>query len=1048
MAVLDEQQAEIPLNGGMDTSAGAEFQAVTTLRQITDLHWGSDGELEKRPATATTATPVLPTSSPYALNGIDAVATRGDEVFAITGNHGIARLDSDGTSLLYARRNVTTSTTPDAALRCSPVSATVSRRFLDRAQLSKDQQGIGSVASAVYNSETLVVAWISWTYLAATTLYVKAYDLATGTLTMEEQTTGLGTGAYLTQINAIELTEVGKEGVLISVGVLTAAPVTIRSYRWDAATNDVVADADLTTNAASVKHCLAASDSNRFYFGFQDNTSGFLTVQDRSTTTVTTTHTGNHGSIVGVSVVKGPTRTLIASIDGSTSVLGANLYAEVFGTPASVALLTTVTGTAGTIWLSGCSIALETRTDATNGAVVFAYGTDMTYAPVSVSTTSPRFTKYHHVDFTTTTPVDQSGDWIPNAACIGAATVNGRAHGVFALNPDRMQTTPVSLVVARMSCPIYATSGRNRQDIVARVCHERFSQYLLEYMGDSDSVSVVGSTMHFVMTADPQNTKPQTMFHASVSISEEPAPYVDMGNGTTLIAGGALHSYDGQLPGEAGFVDKPTVYLDDNGAGAGSLTGTFSVIAVYSKIDSAGQLHRSAPSARATITLAAARLDAYVSAVPFTAYDGDTAPLYNVELYITAAGGSTYYRANTSTDYTTWDASDSRGTFFKFTTVGAGSSTYPAVYTTGASGEPRPATPPPAFCAMVRIGDILWGINAEERSEIWHSKPLVVGYAPEWSNLNKVYIGDIGVGISDVGGMPAIFGKRGIWLIPGPGPNANGVGSFDPARRLHHEVECLHALSVCKTPAGVVFRSRKGVTLLDNGMQLQPIGHSIDASLLTSGTTTGYCKIVFDELSDELHVLDFDDSHYVMNMGEGKWSQYSQTTAFQYWKDACIARGRVYIAHSNTTDSVKRIKGLDEASYNSHTLGWSIETPWIRFDGVTGNLRVWETIPQIRLGGAVADTGSVTCTYETRDADEETFTFTAANIIAMGSVDQTVNLRCRIKNQKTRQFKMTVTEGTPGAATTGHVPVAMRVLYGVTPGGQRNKTTTQNKGGT
>ena len=54
MAVLSKQEAEIQLNGGMDTSAGAEAQAVTTMRSVTDLRINADGEYEKRPAVAST----------------------------------------------------------------------------------------------------------------------------------------------------------------------------------------------------------------------------------------------------------------------------------------------------------------------------------------------------------------------------------------------------------------------------------------------------------------------------------------------------------------------------------------------------------------------------------------------------------------------------------------------------------------------------------------------------------------------------------------------------------------------------------------------------------------------------------------------------------------------------------------------------------------------------------------------------------------------------------------------------------------------------------
>lgn len=1041
MSALEKREIEIPLNGGQNTSAGAEYQSVDSMRAVTDFRFNADGEYEHKPGATTVATPARPSGSPYGSSAeLSGVYSRGSEVFCLTGDHGVARLD--GSTLRYACRSVAIAGAPDAALRYSPVSCSVQRRFLDRSQASKDQQAVGGVASAVYNSETLVVAWVTWDILAASTLYIKAYNLTTGALKLEEQTVSLGTTAYLTQLNAIELLESSKTGVLITVAIAGAAPITIRAYRWDSATNEVVFDSNLTTNASSIKHTIATSDSNRFYFAYDDNTSGFLTVQDRSTAAVTTTHTANHGALGGCAIVKGPTRTLIASVNGpGGSFYGSTLRAEVFGTPASVIVLRTVAGTAGNDWLSGCQVALETRSDATNSAVIYCSGVDMTYAPVSVVTTSPHFVSYHYVEFTNTTPVHWNYGYIPNATCVGAAQVDGRAHGVFVLNPDRVQTTPVSLVVARASCPVFTSPDRH--DVVARVGHERFSQHLIDYMADSDSVCVVGNKMHFVMQADPVNLRPQAMFHASVDFTPKPLPFVDLGDGTTLVSGGTLWQYDGGFPSEAQPIDKPTVYLENTGAGTGELTGTISAIAVYSFIDAAGKLHRSAPSVPVSIDLTTDRYDAFVSALPFSAYDGTTAPLYNVELYV-SFDGSPYYRANSSTDFLTYDATDAKGTFFKFTTGPQGSSSFPIVYTDGSAGSDRASTPPPAFASIWRVGDVVYGLDAEDPSRVWHTKPMVSGYAPEWSNLNTLFLGDIGVGGADVGGVPTVFGQRGIWQIYGEGPNANGVGSYMPARRLPHEIECLDSLSICKTSAGVVFRTRRGVMMLDNASQLVDIGAPISGDLTVTGAPTGYCKVAQDELMGEVHVIDFGEEHWVFNLGENKWTKWSQPTDF--WVDALSLRGDVYFVTS--APLLRRQYSISDTNHSRGTDGSYLETPWIKFDGVTGNMRIWRIILQVRLGGPAADRSAILVIYQTRDGSQDTFSWSAADLAAMGDDGGIVNLRCEITAQRTNSFKISVTDASPNNPYSGNVPIAMRVLYGVTPGGDKSRSTGQIKGAT
>lgn len=1046
MAILKKSEIEIPLNGGMNTSAGAEYQSVETMRNVENLRINADGEYEKRPRH-TAYSLAMPSGTPYGtVPEVSGVYTRGRDVFALTGDHGVARLD--GSTFRYSRRSVLTSASPDAALRYSPVSCSVERKFLDRSQLSKAQQAVGGVASAVYNSETLVVAWTTWDSSASATLYIKAYNLETGALKLEEQTVSLGATAYLTQISAIELLETSKLGVLITVGITSAAPMTIRAYRWDAATNEVVFDSNLTTNASGVKHTIAASASNRFYFAFEDNTSGVLIVQDRSTTAVTTTHTATHGALGGCAIVKGANRTLIASVDGASSFYGSTLYAEVFGTPASAITLRTVAGTAGNDWLSGCHVALETRSDVTDAAVVYGNGVDMTYAPVSVVTSSPHFVSYHFVDFSATTAVDQRNGWIPNATCTGAAQVDGRAHGVFILNPDRVQTTPVSLVVARASCPVYASPDRH--DVVARVAHERFSQYLVDYFADSDSVSVVGKKMHFVLQADPTNTKPQSLFHATVDFTPKPMPYVDLGDGTTLFGGGTLHQFDGAFPCEAQPIDKPTVYLENTGTGTGELTGTISAIAVYSFIDAAGKLHRSAPSVPVSIDLTSDRYDAFVSALPFSAYDGNTAPLYNVELYVTDTTGSgPYYRANSSTDFLVYTTVDSKGTFFKFTTGPEGSASFPQVYTDGSAGAERASTPPPAFSSLWRVGDLVFGLDAEDPTRVWHTKPLVAGYAPEWSNLNTVTIGDRGVGGADVGGQTVVFGERGMWYIGGQGPNAAGGGGFDVPRRLPHEVESLDPLSICKTSVGVLFRCRRGVYLLDTGLAIQPVSAPIDGDLTATRDPTGYCKVAFDELMGEAHMLDFGGDHWVFNVGENKWMRWTQDVDQNYWADVAVLGGQVYwVSRDTTGDTLARDYSIDESDYRLTYHSWELELPWIRFDGVTGNMRVKELIVQVRLGSPIAEASTLQVTYSTRDGGDERWSWSGADLAALGDSGDTVNLRCPISNQRTRQFKVTINDIVSGEDFTSHVPIAMRVHYAVTPGGERKKTQGQLKGST
>src|SRR5690606_29602387 len=109
---------------------------------------------------------------------------------------------------------------------------------------------------------------------------------------------------------------------------------------------------------------------------------------------------------------------------------------------------------------------------------------------------------------------------------------------------------------------------------------------------------------------------------------------------------------------------------------------------------------------------------------------------------------------------------------------------------------------------ITKAGDRLWAIDSEDRKRIWFSKPFVAEYGIEWNTACTLFMADEAVGISDYNGIPAVFGKTAIWIIDGNGPNANGVGEFNPPQRLPYDIETIYHGSVCKTPFGIAFRSR------------------------------------------------------------------------------------------------------------------------------------------------------------------------------------------------------------------------------------------------
>lgn len=1045
--VLRRTEIEIPLNGGMDTQSSAEFQPSSTLRLVQDLQINRDGEWEKRPTWDATTTESVdaPSGFPYAdkVSGDVAKAgtvfTLGSQVGVLSDQLGILRkvecyTDSGGTVVAESRLD----TIKPAYTVGNTVNyigyplqgCEVKRRFVASTPESKAATGLTRIAAASYG-DVDVSAWITADSAGVGTLRLTATNRLTGAVVTREVTQTLSTASYVNPVHAIEYREAGYEGVLIAymTGNPAVAGRTVKCLLWDARTSTFIQQTDLTAVAVNGCIALAQNGTTGFYFGFANNTSGVMNVETRTLAGgVSATHVALSQCDRGISIVKGAVNTLIVSAEAATQ----TMFAEVLGAPANVI---TVKALAGSQNWQGVYAALEARSAINEPAIICGNALDGAAAAVPAS----YLTMYFGIDFTTTTPaLYMSEQWVYSSLCIGATYSRNRAYFAH-INFEAVYSNQIKTIeIARVQ---YMEVNNFQMTPIARVGHQRATTL---YLSISPLPSCLSTRSDGVITcaftADLGKDKapfasyvlPQTGFVATVDTRRAPVPWCEA-QGTTLLGGGMLHAYDGLYAFEHQPLNRPEVYPVENGVG--TLNGTYGFAAIYTFTDKAGNIHRSRPAFK-SIAVVNKVVDVYVARPTFTGIATFTGE-YEIgcELYATEAGGTDYYLVNNTGvvdvyDTTVWSA-------FVFQNVAAGSSADPAIYTNAVGGYETPSDPAPACHSLAVIGDRVWLLDSEDRSRVWFSKPLVAGYAPEWSVANTLFVGDECVGITDVQGIPTVFGRNGIWQIYGEGPDNLAVGAFAPARRLPHEVECLHALSLCKTTLGVLFRARRGVCLLGNDLSLQPVGHQIDQEIKVSGNPAGYSKIVYHENTDNAHVLDFAPSdlplHYVLHMGEGKWSSFQQQYGDQAWVDAVSSRGQLWFLSAGTVGSahLRRLLDHSEAGYASDTSGWSLKTPWYRFGSLNGLQRIWEMQIALRLAINPANCGGITVTYEMRDSSlaSESVTWSGAELAALGGTDDVVTLRVHPAVQIARAFRVTITEA-GGTAYAGCVPLALRVIGG------------------
>lgn len=1036
-AALEEVEQELPLNLGMENKSSAELQQPSHMRLVQNLHWRELGQLEQRPADDTNETIAIPSGGNYDIDESCGLIVCDKKALVVTGRYGVVEHDATRDALQFSRAMITSGGTPNDSLKYAPVSYDVTRRFVERTQFNREA-GIFNVASAQYNG----VQAIAWIVLAQTNvMYCKAIRVDTGEVVATTEQISLGSTAGF-MVTACEYTESGKEGVLFAYVNDAASPWTVSTIRYDSATNEFVADSALATNAAAGTFALA-KNGNRFYFAYQDNATGFLTVQDRTVSTVTTTHTANHGADA-IDIVVGASNTLIVSCTAA----GGTAYAEVFGAPANVQ--TVLTASSETLYK--ITAASESLSGGAHDAVIFV-------STVTTSTPSSSRIRAREVRFATTTPsLGATTTTLPNCVSVANAfTLRGMAHVIVTVYSRLNGSDPA----AATSCFVarYRSGGTSdtRFDAVAKIAHDRFYQTnYLSFDVANPGVGKQGVSVYvdqtnsawLALTADPSPIPayggyrlPQSIFLARLDATRPmPMAYCSPEPGVTFVAGAMPWEYDGDFPAEAAPLVEPRAVVDvsvNDPSGPSAATG-YGVRFLYRWVDARGRLKRMPGPAINTGVFTTQQLDIYATICPMRTYDEDDCPgEMEVELYLTTDGGSSYFLATDSSgNIRKYDATAGGDCWYKFTNVD------PALVSSvpwplgDAEVEPEPT---PGFAHVTKIGDRLWAVDMEDRSRIWFSKPLVAGFGVEWSTLCTLNVGDEAVAVIDVGGYPTVLAKGGIYQIAGPGPDANLSGSFSPAQRLPYEIECLDAASVCRTPIGILFRGRRGLYALADGPRSEP-GLLVDPETLTAPDQAEYrTRIVYQEQTNEIHcMVPASGARLVYNVVEQKWSKYT-TSGSTLVNDLAVARGKLWrLERASSVDYLRseKLYSEDGSAYNETTHGWLLRTPRYRFDGVLGQARLWRVFVALALPTDIADISAITLRYYVDDNPTvtDTKTWTGAELATLYPSPSTAEYVTRLPYAPPVQLIRSCwfeLECTLSAASAAPKPLALSMSIGV-----------------
>lgn len=439
----------------------------------------------------------------------------------------------------------------------------------------------------------------------------------------------------------------------------------------------------------------------------------------------------------------------------------------------------------------------------------------------------------------------------------------------------------------------------------------------------SDNQALLIAQKRNKVVADNDNTVLSSQVNLNrVELSFESTVF----NGVTLgenfnIAGGVPTAYDGVSPTELGF----HIYPEDVTLAAGSsgtLNGTYRVAVTYEWVDGKGQIHRSAPSISEDITVTNTDIDVTVPTLRLTAKTGNRSNC-QIVVYVTDAAGTTvYYRAAEDTNDPTSDA--------LIISVSDVQTDAEILYTVGGVLE---NSAPPASTATCTHKNRMWLAGLEVKDEIAYSKERVPEEGVQFSDLFRVRVDPAGGDVTAVASMDdklIIFKQRRIYALIGEGPVETGAqNDYSVPQLITADVGCDVPESIALTPSGLMFKSEKGLYLLDRSTGLKYIGDRVQ-------------DFNDEEITSAISFADVNEVRFTTRASEALIynTYYDQWSTFtNYSSESGLMIGGIYY-HLKSDGTVNK-ETPGQYRDNTTKIKMGIESSWLAVAGIQGFQRIY-----------------------------------------------------------------------------------------------------------
>ncbi len=180
-------------------------------------------------------------------------------------------------------------------------------------------------------------------------------------------------------------------------------------------------------------------------------------------------------------------------------------------------------------------------------------------------------------------------------------------------------------------------------------------------------------------------------------------------------------------------------------------------------------------------------------------------------------------------------------------------------------------------------------------------------------------------------GSVVVLKETALYHITGPGPLPNPElgGGWSPPELISSDVGCISPDSICQTPNGILFQSRKGIYLLGRDFQVSYIGAPVEAY---NAQTVAAATLVDDRT--QIRLVTPAGSTLLYDYERGQWSTFTNHEG----ADAIVVDGTF---HYLRNDGRVWRETTSYADANAH-IRKVVETAWINLSGHRQGLdRLW-----------------------------------------------------------------------------------------------------------